>query len=557
MKKTLAVILAFLTLVGVLSLCACDEEVTVGEGPFGKYSPSITVTYGKPVTAISDVLNALGETAEDNVWNTYIRKELGVKLNLTLGMATDVDYYTKLTTAVSAGMVPDFLEVGYFEAGFSNLKMMNENDALYALDEVIEQYASDDLKEVIDSYDPIIFRPCTFDGKIKGFPQFYNVGGASAGFYWIRTDWLENLNLKMPETYDELINVMKAFTYQDPDGNNVKDTYGLAADSSVYGSFAGLFSAYGCMPQAWVDDGSGHLVYGGIQPEIKEVLRDIKELYASGVIKDDFSYLTPGVDAGNQMNSGTAGIVVGAATSGLNYAQTIVRNHSANIECVPFIAADGHEVRVLSSIPAYTFYAVSKDTKYPEVLIKILNLYLDVSEGERGSDLLATMIQDEAGNEIWKLSPANTMGAIAPSKADELKYDQLKELAEAIEKRDDSRLRQVDKSVYASVSDYLDNGIYKNWGWYALFKENGSLQKLVDAREVEGYFAFSMYSAAPSENMNKYLEALDVMQWTAYVNIIVGEAELDSFDTFVTEWLATGGEEITAEVNEWYSQFKD
>ncbi|MBQ3823922.1 MAG: hypothetical protein II808_01810, partial [Clostridia bacterium] len=137
MKKTLAVILAFLMLVGVLSLCACEQEVTVGEGPFGKYSPSITVTYGKPVTAISDVLNATGETAEDNVWNTYIRKELGVKLNLTLGMATDVDYYTKLTTAVSAGMVPDFLEVGYFEAGFSNLKMMNENDALYALDEVI------------------------------------------------------------------------------------------------------------------------------------------------------------------------------------------------------------------------------------------------------------------------------------------------------------------------------------------------------------------------------------------------------------------------------------
>ena len=91
MKKFVSALLVLLLVVGALSFTACEQEITVEDGPFGKYSPAITVTYGKPVTAISDVLNALGETAEDNVWITYIRKELGVKLKLTLGMTTDVD----------------------------------------------------------------------------------------------------------------------------------------------------------------------------------------------------------------------------------------------------------------------------------------------------------------------------------------------------------------------------------------------------------------------------------------------------------------------------------
>lgn len=34
------------------------------------------------------------------------------------------------------------------------------------------------------------------------------------------------------------------------------------------------------------------------------------------------------------------------------------------------------------------------------------------------------------------------------------------------------------------------------------------------------------------------------------MKIIIGEASLDDFDTFVKEWKAEGGDEITAEVQE-------
>lgn len=43
----------------------------------------------------------------------------------------------------------------------------------------------------------------------------------------IRKDWLENLGLEMPKTAEELHEVMRAFTEDDPDGNGVADTIGF------------------------------------------------------------------------------------------------------------------------------------------------------------------------------------------------------------------------------------------------------------------------------------------------------------------------------------------
>ncbi len=556
MKRFLGIILAVMMIVGMFSFASCggDANVTVEPGPLGKYSPAITVTYGKSIAAASATLTALEQTPEDNVWNNYIRDELGIKLKLTLGTTTTEDYFVKLVNSIASSNVPEFLEVGYFENGFINLDLMYKNDLLADIGEIVENYASDDLKSVMELFGDEVLQPCTFNGKLMGFPQYYNVGGASSAFYWIRTDWLENLNLSMPESFEDLISVAKAFANQDPDGNNIKDTYGFAADGAIFNCFAGIFNAFGSYPQSWVEGEDGNLVYGGLTEETKNAVAVIRDLYATGAIASNFTELTPGSDSVANMNSGTAGIMVGVATTGLNLAQTVVRNPGARYECIPFISATGDDVQVISEIPAYSFYAVRNDAKYPEVMIKILNLFLEVLQGDRGDELVSTMIQDEAGNEIWKVAPVSSMAA-APEEDDSDKYDQVSALAEAINNRDDSNLSQADKSVYKSISDYLDKGVNRHYGWYILFKENGSMQKLVDAREND-YFIFDKFNAAPGVEMSKFQNDLDVYQWTAIASIIVGEQPIDYFDTFVGEWYNIGGEEVTAEVNAWYEQFK-
>jgi len=41
--------------------------------------------------------------------------------------------------------------------------------------------------------------------------------------YWIRTDWLEALDLEVPQTVDEYEAVLRAFKTQDPNGNGEAD----------------------------------------------------------------------------------------------------------------------------------------------------------------------------------------------------------------------------------------------------------------------------------------------------------------------------------------------
>ena len=56
---------------------------------------------------------------------------------------------------------------------------------------------------------------------------------AQANLLFIRKDWLTKLGLSEPKTWDDVMNVAKAFTTQDPDGNGKADTYGIDVPGST------------------------------------------------------------------------------------------------------------------------------------------------------------------------------------------------------------------------------------------------------------------------------------------------------------------------------------
>lgn len=66
----------------------------------------------------------------------------------------------------------------------------------------------------------------TVDEKIIACPA---IAGEQKFSFMIRQDWLDNLGLSMPTSDEELLDVMRAFTFNDPDGNGVDDTYGFTA----------------------------------------------------------------------------------------------------------------------------------------------------------------------------------------------------------------------------------------------------------------------------------------------------------------------------------------
>ncbi|MEL6682986.1 MAG: hypothetical protein AAFQ09_10110 [Pseudomonadota bacterium] len=59
------------------------------------------------------------------------------------------------------------------------------------------------------------------DGQMYYIP--YLPDGKYGRAYWIRTDWLDALDLEVPQTVEEYENVLRAFKTQDPNGNGEAD----------------------------------------------------------------------------------------------------------------------------------------------------------------------------------------------------------------------------------------------------------------------------------------------------------------------------------------------
>ena len=181
----------------------------------------------------------------NNVYTRCYEDELGIKLNYTIAAAGD-DYTQKLTMAIASNDLPDLMDLPPEE--FSELAHAG---MLADITDSYDQYASDLLKETIEVDGGIQLASAKIDGRLYGLPQLSAADG-TCDLLWIRTDWLENLGLQAPTTMDELLEVARAFRYDDPDGNGQDDTWGIGfqkdivkEDGASPGSFEGFFAAYG------------------------------------------------------------------------------------------------------------------------------------------------------------------------------------------------------------------------------------------------------------------------------------------------------------------------
>src|SRR5690625_2044814 len=87
-----------------------------------------------------------------------------------------------------------------------------------------------DITDYIDDYEnlgqlnEIVRDNVSIDGRIYGLPRSRPLGRMAVT---IRKDWLDNVGLDMPETIDDFYEVLRAFTYDDPNGTGKDDTVGI------------------------------------------------------------------------------------------------------------------------------------------------------------------------------------------------------------------------------------------------------------------------------------------------------------------------------------------
>ncbi|MEX1028880.1 MAG: extracellular solute-binding protein [Paenibacillaceae bacterium] len=209
-------------------------------GPMTKYDPPIEMSMVRNLSDVveNNVLGVLeGETFEDNRWSRVYEDQLGIKVTydwVVKGNPDSDQYKQKLNVTLASGELPDVTPVNAVQ-----LKQLVDSDMVEDMTEYYDQFASPLLKDILGQEGPAPFDAATYDGKLMAIPE--TGSNMESGMYlWVRTDWLDELGLESPKTMSDALKISKAFTEDDPDGNGVDDTFGLAATKELWGGFGGL-----------------------------------------------------------------------------------------------------------------------------------------------------------------------------------------------------------------------------------------------------------------------------------------------------------------------------
>ncbi|WP_248924587.1 extracellular solute-binding protein [Paenibacillus hamazuiensis] len=205
------------------------------------------------------------------------------------------------------------------------------------------------------------------DGKIWGIPR-----GIPSTHYpvWVRSDWMKKLNLKTPQTIDELEAVLKAFKEQDPDGNGKADTIPMMTDlAGIRNAFLGGFTEYG--NSNWIDPADQKVKPAELAPGFKDFVAKMADWYQKGYIyKEAFAKFDP-LELLKTNRVGTSSMWYSRIT--LLFPQ-IKPNlpADANYELVRGI--QGPKGKIMTATPASsTSIVITKKAKNPEAVMKFIN----------------------------------------------------------------------------------------------------------------------------------------------------------------------------------------
>lgn len=272
----------------------------------------------------------------------------------------------KKTLMMSTGDYPDIVQVNTNE-----MVDWAEKGLIIPLDDIYK----DHYKNIYNYLSEEDLKRSKYNGKTYGIclPST-NLWGPQ--MMYIRTDWLKNLNLEMPKTTDELFEVLKAFTFNDPDGNGKDDTFGIC-DRKGFPGFTSILSCFDVQFSYWskVND---EIIPDIIRPEMKDALAYLNSLYTAGVMDKDT--LTNNMDMLEaKFESGSIGMMGSAAWT--QNARTIpnLEKTVKGAEVATWIPYIGDKpAKFVRQRPGkQVMYAVTIGCKHPEAVLDVFNWMID------------------------------------------------------------------------------------------------------------------------------------------------------------------------------------
>lgn len=271
MKKRITALLLVMTLVFGIAGCGGNETAKDELTSDGKLKLSVFMWD----------LDTLG-SGNDPIYDKLSEK---FKVEFEPVTATYAQWREKLNLLFASGDIPDF----FICAGTEDVqyKKWIKEGFLLPISDFVTEDKYPNLYKTINMYNDIL--PVT-EGKHYGLPiqngEANENGVINKHSFWIRKDWVENLGLKLPTTTDELYEVAKAFTENDPDGDGKKDTYGLTS-GGVWWMYP-MINSFNTSYYNFYKDDSGKLMPEATTDNMKTAIEYLHKMYKEGILDPDF-----------------------------------------------------------------------------------------------------------------------------------------------------------------------------------------------------------------------------------------------------------------------------
>ncbi|WP_239633756.1 ABC transporter substrate-binding protein [Paenibacillus sp. H1-7] len=244
---------------------------------------------------------------EDGNW---VQKKLEEKYNIKIANIK-VDTWNKdqVQLMVASGDMPDTFS---FTAGTLSAQEYYDNGLTRTIPkDMLKKYAPRYSKMLDDN--PPGWEMNLAPGKKEEYLTLSGYQGHAKSLIWaptLRLDWLEKLGIKPPGdikpigtsggleriyftdkayTVEETENILKAFTFNDPDGNGKNDTYGMLPFNNAFTSWGStLLGAYGAASGYNLEE-KGELTAAEISDKYKRFLKMMAKWNKEGLIDPEWT----------------------------------------------------------------------------------------------------------------------------------------------------------------------------------------------------------------------------------------------------------------------------
>ena len=565
MKQKQIIALVSATALAATALAGCgktSEENTqttaVGEAegtakedlPFSKYAETVTVHLGGSMNPNAKILD--GMSYEDNAYTRFLKDDLNIEVVYDW-IASSSDYDEKMNLCIGSGTIPEMMNVNV-----TQYRALLKYDMIQPLDQYFEDYASDKLKGYVESGGEELKKCITNDkGEMMAIPAPSMMVG-EMNEMWIRQDWLDNLGLEVPRTWDEMAAVAEAFVTQDPDGNGEDDTIGiLGPGNSNHINDIGdnqfgldpLFCSFQSYPQYWLQDEDGTVKYGSIQPETRTALEKIQKLYTDKLIDPEMLVRNNCQEA---VLSGKVGIFFGPWWSGYTVSEATLAGEADWRAYFTPLSEDGKYYTHMPD-PTSKYVVVSKSCKNPEAAFKIIS-YLVANEQQWTDDGITSSEMSCADfYPLWNgYDNADEIEVSTETLekylAGEITMDDVDFSQHKLLKSDMEAVTELKKEPYDDFSLdkwNMDSDLAKtNLPRLVSLLVGGA--PYVNDKYIPVYNAYS----GQTETMETKWANLKKMEEETFAKIVMGKADISEFDTFVENWKNQGGDQILKEIND-------